>query len=125
MGDGMMSSLRSVLMWPVQEVSGWARNVRSLIDDLSWRDLFPPALIETARWVWGQLIYAAGFGTAHQQLSASFALGVASIFSTAITLGATIGLVILFALLFGIGALRLWPTFDRLWPLGSNENGAM
>lgn len=116
-----MSTLRTALMWPVREVSGWVRNVRSLVGDLSWRDFLPPALIETAKWVFEQLRFAVGFGTAQQQLSASFALGVAAVFSTVITLGVTIGLVVVFALLFGIGALRLWPTFDRLWPLGSNE----
>lgn len=109
-----------VVLWPVDQIRGWFENAGEVVSSLSPDDFIPPALADTLAWVWEQFLYSLGFGTIEEQLAASFALGVAAVFSSIVTLGATLVLVVFFAMMFGLGLLRLWPVFDDyIWIHGA------
>lgn len=116
-----MSTARSAVEWPIEQAQGWWEQATKTVSDLTWEDFLPPAMLSTAAWLKEQLYYALGGGTPQEQMSSSMALGIAAIVSTALTLGATVGAVVFFAVTFMVGAFRLWPFADSVWPFGDAE----
>lgn len=62
---------------------------------------------EQPAFAWQATKAAFGFGTPREQLLGSFAASIVAYVTTAISLGATVGLVLLFGVLFLVGLVRL------------------
>lgn len=120
-----MATNENVLMragkWPFRQVQGWGENAWAVVTKYKPGDFIPPAVTETLDWLKDQVPQAFGFGTPGEQMSSSVVLGIASIITSVFTGGITIAFVMLFALTFLGGALRLWPVVDDLWPFGAAE----
>jgi hypothetical protein len=116
-----LSRVKNAAAWPLKQAAGWWQNTKAIVGDLTWDDFIPPALLSSITWSKEKLKDAAGTDTPQKQMAASFALGVAAVISSVISLGATIPIVILFAGTFTIGALRLWPVVDDYWPWGESQ----
>lgn len=68
-------------------------------------------------WLKTQVGNALGTGSAKDQIVANTVLGGIILISSSVSLGATLVLLPFVALWFTFGILRLWPTFDKFWPL--------
>lgn len=115
----MGGKLKAAVSWPVEQVAGWWENTKAIVSSLSWEDAIPPAVLSSAAWTKEKLYLSLGIGTPQEQMSASFALGVAAWISSAISLGLTIPIALFFTMTFVIGAFRLWPVVDDVWPFGA------
>lgn len=115
----MLDTLKAGVMWPVGQVKGWWENATRIVKDLTWEDAIPPALLSSIAWTKEKLYYSLGGGTPQEQMASSFALGVAAWISSALSLGLTIPVALFFTLTFLIGAVRLWPVVDDVWPFGT------
>lgn len=116
-----LDTLKAAVLWPIDQLRGWWDNATSIVSDLSWDDLIPPALASSLVWTKEQLWYSLGAGTPQEQMASSFALGVAAWVSSALSLGLTIPVALFFTGTFLFGSLRLWPVVDDTWPFGSAE----
>lgn len=113
--------LVSIALWPVRQTIGWLKNAKSVLTDYAPEDFVPPAIAESWDWLTDQVPRSLGFGTPGEQMSSSVVLAIASIFTSLFTGGITIFFVAVFAVTFTIGAFRLWPAFNDLWPVGEAE----
>lgn len=116
-----LDKLKAVVTWPIEQMKGWWKNATRIVSDLTWEDAIPPALLSSLAWTKEKLYLSLGAGTPQEQMSSSFALGVAAWVSSAISLGLTIPIALFFTLTFFFGSLRLWPIVDDAWPFGSAE----
>lgn len=107
-----------VISWAPRQAVGWLGNVRDLFAGLRLSSLVPPAVWSSLRWLAVQFPRVVGLGTPEQQIVASVVLIGASIATSLFTGGVTLFFVAVFAITFLVGAARLWPAVDSLWPLG-------
>jgi len=118
---GVRARVVGALSWPVRQVRGWGENVRDVLTETDTGDVLPPAIVETGAWLREQVPRAAGTGTPGEQMAASVVLAFASVLTSLFTGGVTLFFVALFLLTFLVGAFRLVPAVDALWPLGESE----
>lgn len=118
-------TLRSAVRWPFAVTRQWFANIGAVLRKASPEDVIPPWLWEqfwgTVTWLGAQFPAAAGYkATPYDQMVGSVALAV---FMIVVSIGVLTPLSAVMVIPFFIGAARLHPVVDRVWPLASTNGG--
>lgn len=105
-------TLRKFGRWIGAQADGFLGGIARLAST-PLRNLLPGTAWSTLKWVGQSLSWSVGTSTASRMIVSSFALLIAAIVSSSITLGATIPLVIFFGITMLVGFARLIPVVDR------------
>lgn len=104
-------------MGVIDQVRGFGRNVREIVSVETGYEILPPSIADTIQWFLKSIPRAFGFGTPEQMITGSVALAVVSVLSSFVTFGATLALLVVWAVTFSLGVLRLVPVVNAYWPL--------
>jgi len=121
-------SPKATLRWPVTVTRAWLSNIGAVLREASPRDVIPPWVWErvwtTLGWVREQFPKAAGYrSTPYEQMTGALAIAGLLVLTSPLSAGAKLLLLPIPVLLVIIGAARLHPVADRLWPLASTNGG--
>lgn len=109
-----LKRLKAFGHWIGKQADGFMRGVMRLGSSTSNVSL-PFDFRGVLAWFVRSASWAFGSSTPIKQITASVALGIFALFTSWITLGATLVLVVVFALTAVVGFMRLVPVVDRVF----------
>ena len=117
-------TIKTVILWPFQQVYGWLQNVWLVLMTVNFRDLFPgwivDQIVSTLVFIRDSLPRSLGFTSSlprHITGVAVFTVAMIVASATALTYVA-----IPYALVFGsVALLRLWPAVNSRWPVDESS----
>jgi hypothetical protein len=113
-----LDTLKAALLFFPRQLWAFGGNVWTwLTENLHLRDILLPAIYDTLVWLSNQVPLVFGAGEPGEMIEASFVLGVAAVISSLISFGATLALVVVFAVTGTLGFLRFFPAVESRWPV--------
>jgi len=109
-----LKTIKNFGRWIGKQVDGFLQGLMQVADAPAG-DWVPPSIWDTLMWLVTAVGWSFGTSRPYKQITSSVTLLILAVISSWVTLGATLALVMFFAVTTAIGVARLVPAIDAVF----------